>query len=166
MRSIKERTFLFYAHCGIITHMKSVEVKCIVEEGAKLPEYKTAGAAGADLSAFLPSPVTIAAGSVGIIPTGLKIEVPFGYEAQVRPRSGLAAKHGITVLNTPGTIDSDYRGEVCVIMANLGKETFTVNNGERIAQMVIAPVTLGDFVKADALSSTVRGEGGFGSTGV
>lgn len=146
--------------------MNSVKVKCIVEDGASLPEYKTAGAAGADLSARLDAPVVIPSGGIRIVPTGLKIEVPASYEAQVRPRSGLAAKHGVTVLNTPGTIDSDYRGPVCVIMANLGAEPFTVNDGDRIAQLVIAPVTLGDFAAADCLTGTERGEKGFGSTGV
>lgn len=144
--------------------MDRVVIKCVADAG--LPQYKTAGAAGADIAACIASPITIASGGIEIVPTGIKIEVPAGYEAQVRPRSGLAAKHGITVLNTPGTIDSDYRGEVCVIMANLGKEDFTVHNGDRIAQLVIAPVARGEFTAVKALSDTQRGEGGFGSTGV
>ena len=101
-----------------------------------------------------------------MIPTGLFTEIPEGYEIQVRPRSGLAAKNGVTVLNTPGTIDSDYRGEICVILINLGDESFTVHNGDRIAQLIVAPVTQGIFVKADSLNESERGAGGFGSTGV
>lgn len=147
--------------------MESVNIKCIVQEGARLPEYKTEGAAGADLAAYLPSgEVSIKAGGFLVIPIGIKIEVPKGYEAQVRPRSGLAAKYGITVLNTPGTIDSDYRGEVGVILINLGEKPFIVHNGDRIAQMIIAPVRQAKFTKSIELSSTQRAEGGLGSTGV
>jgi dUTP pyrophosphatase len=146
--------------------IKSVEIKCTVQDGAVLPVYKTTGAAGADICAFAKSPVEIAPGTCALVSTGLCFEIPEGYELQVRPRSGLAARNGVTVLNSPGTIDSDYRGEVKVILINLGKEPFVVNSGDRIAQIVAAPVTRGAFVKADLLGATVRGSGGFGSTGV
>ena len=146
--------------------MNKIEVKVVASEGAVIPSYKTDGAAGADVCAFLNEPVCIASGAFAMIPTGLFFEIPQGYEIQVRPRSGLAAKNGITVLNTPGTIDSDYRGELKIILINLGKETFTVNNGERIAQIIVSPVTVADFKITDSLSSTERGEKGFGSTGV
>ena len=146
--------------------MNKIEIKCLASEGAVLPLYKTSGAAGADVCAFLNESVTIAAGKFAMIPTGLFFEIPEGYEIQVRPRSGLAAKHGVTVLNTPGTIDSDYRGELKVILINLGQEDFTVNPGERIAQIIVSPVTLADFTITDSLSDTQRGEKGFGSTGL
>lgn len=131
-----------------------------------MPCYKTQGAAGADVCAFLDESITIEPGTFAMIPTGLFFEIPTGYEIQVRPRSGLAAKNGITVLNTPGTIDSDYRGELKIILINLGKEAFVVNNGERIAQIIVSPVTLADFTITDSLSDTRRGEKGFGSTGL
>lgn len=146
--------------------MNTVEIKCVAKDGVAVPVYKTSGAAGADVCAFLDKPVVIKKGTRAIIPTGLFCAIPEGYEIQVRPRSGLAAKNGVTVLNTPGTIDSDYRGEICVILINLGDEDFTVNNGDRIAQLVAAPVTQGIFVKTDKLDETERGAGGFGSTGV
>lgn len=146
--------------------MNTIEVKLVAQEGAVVPSYKTAGAAGADVCAFLSEPVTIAPGSFAMIPTGLFFEIPQGYEIQVRPRSGLAAKNGITVLNTPGTIDSDYRGELKIILINLGSSAFVVNNGERIAQIIVSPVTVADFKITDSLSDTERGEKGFGSTGV
>ena len=146
--------------------MNIVNIKCIASKGAVIPEYKTAGAAGADLCALLEAPLTIPAGKFAMVPTGLFFEIPQGYEVQVRPRSGLAAKNGVTVLNTPGTIDSDYRGEVKVILINLGPADFTINSGDRIAQMVIAPVTQASFTLADSLSETERGAGGFGSTGI
>lgn len=141
-------------------------IKIVAEDGARLPAYETDGAAGADLCAFLKSPVNIAAGGRAIISTGLSIEIPKGYEAQIRPRSGLAAKHGVTVLNSPGTIDSDYRGTIKIILINLGEATFTVNNGDRIAQLIIAPVLRATFSTCQVLTTTQRGEGGFGSTGV
>lgn len=144
----------------------SVEIRCTAKDGAAVPAYQTAGAAGADVCAFLDSPVIIGRGESALIPTGLCLEIPNGYEIQVRPRSGLAAKSGVTVLNAPGTIDSDYRGEVRVLLVNLGGAPFTVENGDRIAQLVAAPVTRGDFVRVSALSQTARGGGGFGSTGV
>lgn len=144
-----------------------INIKYNSKEGAIVPEYKTAGAAGADLCAYLPfQNVTLSPGKSALIPTGLFFEIPDGYEVQVRPRSGLAAKNGVTVLNTPGTIDSDYRGEVKVILINLGEEEFTISNGDRIAQMVVAPVTTADFTFAENLSETDRGSGGMGSTGV
>ncbi len=143
-----------------------VNIKCVASKGAVIPEYKTSGAAGADLCALLDAPLTIPAGSYAMVPTGLFFEIPEGYEVQVRPRSGLAAKNGVTVLNTPGTIDSDYRGEIKIILINLGTSDFTVNSGDRIAQMVVAPVTQATFSLTDSLSETERGTGGFGSTGL
>jgi dUTP pyrophosphatase len=136
-------------------------------EGLALPTYETALSAGMDLRAAVPEhePMTLAPGARGLAPTGLTIALPAGYEAQVRPRSGLALKHGVTCLNTPGTIDADYRGEVKVILINLGQEPFVIKRGERIAQMVIAPVTQGEWKVVDTLSETKRGAGGFGSTG-
>ena len=138
----------------------TVKVKCVASEGALLPVYKTSGAAGADVCAFLKEDIVIHHGEYTLVPTGLFFEI------QVRPRSGLAFKNGVTVLNTPGTIDSDYRGELKVLLVNLGKEDFTVKSGDRIAQIILAPVTQADFVQAQLLSQTERGEGGFGSTGV
>lgn len=130
-----------------------------------LPTYETAGAAGMDLRAALDADLVLQPGERAAVPTGLTIALPDGYEAQVRPRSGLALKHGISQPNTPGTIDSDYRGELRVILINLGQESFTIRHGERIAQIVIAPVTRARWVEADSLDETVRGAGGFGSTG-
>lgn len=146
--------------------MNIVNVKVVASKGAVIPEYKTKGATGADLCALLESPLTIPAGKFAMVPTGLFFEIPEGYEVQVRPRSGLAAKNGVTVLNTPGTIDSDYRGEIKVILINLGTSDFTVNSGDRIAQMIVAPVTQAQFEITKSLSETERGAGGFGSTGV
>lgn len=146
--------------------MERAEIKCRLAEGAILPEYKTPGSAGADVCALLAEPVSIPAGGRALVPTGLFFEIPEGYEIQVRPRSGLAIKNGVTCLNTPGTIDSDYRGEVKVILYNAGQEPFTVNSGDRIAQLVVAPVVQGLFKPADSLSGTERGAGGFGSTGI
>ena len=141
----------------------SINVKAL--EGAAIPEYKTAGAAGADVCARFVAPVEVNPGDRALIGTGLFFAIPDGYEIQVRPRSGLAAKNGVTVLNTPGTIDSDYRGELKVILINLGKEKFTVNPGDRIAQIIVAPVTRGRFAVVEELDQTERGSGGFGSTG-
>ena len=146
--------------------MNKINIKCVASPGAVVPVYKTEGAAGADVCALLEAPVTIPAGKFAMLPTGLYFEIPQGYEIQVRPRSGLAAKNGITVLNTPGTIDSDYRGELRVILINLGEQDFTINNGDRIAQIIVSPVTTADFTLTDSLSDTQRGEKGFGSTGV
>jgi dUTP pyrophosphatase len=136
-------------------------------EGLPLPAYQSAHAAGLDLLAAVPegAPLVLAPGQRAMVPTGLAIALPNGFEAQVRPRSGLAAKHGLTVLNSPGTIDADYRGEIQVILINHGAQAFTVRRGERIAQMVIAPVVQAQLVAASTLPSTDRGSGGFGSTG-
>ena len=150
--------------------MKSVKVKVTrLPHGADLPlpAYQSADAAGLDLLAAVPAeaPVTIAAGARAMIPTGLAIALPRGTEAQVRPRSGLAARHGISVLNTPGTIDADYRGEIQVILVNFGAEPFAVERGQRIAQLVIAPVWHAQLVEERQLAKTKRGTQGFGSTG-
>jgi dUTP pyrophosphatase len=136
-------------------------------EGLALPAYQTAHAAGLDLLAAVPegAPVVLAPGRHAMLPTGLSMALPEGYEAQVRPRSGLAAKHGVTVLNAPGTVDADYRGEVCVLLINHGPEPFTIRRGERIAQMVIGSVVRADLNIATSLATTQRGSGGFGSTG-
>ncbi|MDR3116007.1 MAG: dUTP diphosphatase [Treponema sp.] len=131
-----------------------------------LPQYETPGAAGMDIRAFLEQEVCIAPLERVRIPTGLIFEIPPGYEAQVRPRSGLAWRHGITVLNAPGTIDSDYRGALEIILINLGSEPFRINNGDRIAQLVIAPVSRVMLKETDSVSVSIRGTGGFGSTGV
>lgn len=146
--------------------MNRIDIKYVAKNGAIIPEYKTSGSSGADICALLENPITIPSGKTCMIPTGLFFEIPEGFEIQVRPRSGLAAKNGVTVLNTPGTIDSDYRGEIKVILINLGEKDFTVNNGERIAQIVVAPVTQATFTLSENLSKTERGVGGFGSTGV
>jgi dUTP pyrophosphatase len=137
-------------------------------EGLDLPRYETAGAAGFDLVAAVPvnSPLKLENFSRQLVPTGLRLQIPEGYEAQVRPRSGLALKFGITVLNSPGTIDHDYRGELQVLLVNLGGETFVVERGMRIAQMVIAPVTRVVLREVDRLDETARAGGGFGSTGI
>lgn len=145
--------------------MNSVKVKCLSKPGAEIPRYETCGSAGADVHAFLENSVTLKPLERALIPTGLSFEIPEGFEIQVRPRSGLAAKNGITCLNAPGTIDSDYRGELKVILINLGQEDFVIHSGDRIAQIVVSPVTAADFVRTDFLSETQRGEGGFGSTG-
>jgi len=130
-----------------------------------LPDYKTNGASGMDLMAFIMKPIKIAPDSSYLVPTGLSIAFSEDYEVQIRPRSGLAAKNHITVLNTPGTIDSDYRGEIKVILFNHGKEDFVINNKDRVAQMVLAPVIKMELEEVDNLPNTLRGEGGFGSTG-
>ncbi len=146
-----------------------VEIKTLDHFGdLELPKYETVLAAGADLRAALPAgtPMILKAGERALVPTGMAMALPAGYEAQIRPRSGLAYKHGITCLNTPGTIDADYRGEVKVLLINHGDQAFTINRGERIAQMVIAPITQPEFERVTELSDTARGEGGFGSTGV
>ena len=136
-------------------------------EGLALPAYQTAHAAGLDLPAAVPEDhsLTLLPGRSALVPTGFMIALPEGYEAQVRPRSGLAAKHGVTVLNAPGTVDADYRGEISVLLINHGAEPFTIKRGERIAQMVIAPVARAELVAVAELPTTARGSGGFGSTG-
>lgn len=143
-----------------------LEIKFVSKPGVKIPEYRTSGSAGCDVCAFLEEEIVLKAGKRAAIPTGLFVSIPEGYEIQVRPRSGLSLKNGITVLNSPGTIDSDYRGEICVILINLGDEDFVIRNGDRIAQLVISSVTQGVFVRTESLDSTERGSGGFGSTGV
>jgi dUTP pyrophosphatase len=136
-------------------------------EGLPLPSYQSSHAAGLDVVAGVPegAPIELLPGARAIIPTGFALQLPHGYEAQVRPRSGLALKHGVTLLNTPGTIDSDYRGELMVILINHGTEPLVVRRGDRIAQLVIAPVTQVEIATVDELGATVRGQGGFGSTG-
>jgi dUTP pyrophosphatase len=141
----------------LVNEIKAVRIKVIAEKEDLLPVYASKGAAGADVKANIPEDIIIPAGTAKLIPTGLKFEIPEGYEIQVRPRSGLALKNGITVLNTPGTIDSDYRGEVGVIL---------INPNMRIAQIVVAEVTIGQFFVADSLAASERGDGGFGHTGV
>jgi len=140
-------------------------VKIINESGNPTPALATKGAAGADLRANLSEPVLLKPLDRKLIPTGLKMEIPYGYEVQIRPRSGLAFKHGITVLNSPGTIDSDYRGDVGVLLVNLSHSAFEINNGDRIAQMVLAKHEVPEFVENNSLTKSQRGEGGFGSTG-
>ncbi len=146
----------------------TVDVKQLPHgEGLPLPAYQSAHAAGLDLLAAVPAdaPTILASGKHAMIPTGLTMALPSGHEAQVRPRSGLAARHGVTVLNSPGTIDADYRGEISVLLINHGAEAFTIKRGERIAQMVIAPVVQAQFRVVEALPDSERGSGGFGSTG-
>jgi len=140
-------------------------IKIVNKSGNELPEYSTVHSAGIDLRADLDKDIVLKPMGRVLVPTGLFIELPEGYEAQIRPRSGLAIKYGITVLNTPGTIDSDYRGEIMVIMINLSKEKFVIKNGERICQMVISRHERAEFMEVNELSQTVRGEGGFGHTG-
>lgn len=143
-----------------------MQIKIINKSPHPLPAYETIASAGMDMRANITEPITIKSLQRSMIPTGLFIELPFGYEAQVRPRSGLAAKNGVTCLNSPGTIDADYRGELKVILVNLSHNDFTINNGDRIAQMVIAKHERAEFVEVPELSETTRGVGGFGSTGV
>lgn len=143
----------------------SVTVRTLAAPGAGLPAYATAGAAGADLQAALGAPLVIPPGGRAAVPTGLAFEVPPGFEIQIRPRSGLARRHGVTVLNAPGTIDADFRGEVEVLLVNLGAEPFEVVPGARVAQAVLAPVARARFEAAETLALTARGAGAFGSTG-
>ncbi len=131
-----------------------------------MPRYMSEHASGFDLQACLTQDVQLVPGQRVLIPTGLRLAIPVGFEGQVRPRSGLAARHGVTVLNTPGTVDSDYRGEICVILINLGSEPYTISHGDRVAQLVIAPTARAELVEVESLDATGRGEGGFGSTGV
>lgn len=141
-----------------------VRIPCTTASGL-LPAYGTPDSAGADLAAHLDAALVLSPGERRLVPTGLRVEIPPGYELQVRPRSGLALEHGVTVLNSPGTIDADYRGEIKVLLVNLGEGPFTVNPGDRIAQAVLAPVTRAEFVTAERLDRSGRGAGGFGSTG-
>ncbi len=143
-----------------------MKIRVINSSQNPLPNYETEGAAGMDLRASLTEAVTLKAGERIMVPTGLRVEIPVGYEMQVRPRSGLAAKRGVTVLNSPGTIDSDFRGEICVILYNSSSEDFVIEPGERIAQAVVASYQRVEWQSAEELSDTSRGEGGFGSTGL
>ena len=143
-----------------------MQIKIINKSPHPLPAYETIASAGMDMRANITEPITIKSLQRSMIPTGLFIELPVGFEAQVRPRSGLAAKNGVTCLNSPGTIDADYRGELKVILVNLSHNDFTINNGDRIAQMVIAKHERAEFVEVSELSETSRGAGGFGSTGI
>lgn len=147
--------------------MVNVELKKLENfAGLELPAYETDLAAGVDMRAAIEKTMTLAPGNRALVATGLAMALPPGYEAQIRPRSGLAYKHGISVVNTPGTIDADYRGEVKILLINHGKEPFAINRGDRIAQMIIAPVTQANFETVETLSETARGAGGYGSTGV
>jgi len=143
-----------------------MEVKVVNKSSNSLPEYKTVGAAGLDLCAFLTEPIKINPLERALIPTGIYMEIPNGYEAQIRGRSGLALNHGITLANGVGTIDSDYRGEIKIILINLGNKPFVVNNGDRIAQMVFTKYERADFIEVDEISETNRGKNGFGHTGI
>ncbi len=145
---------------------KEITVKVVNKSGNQLPAYSTPDSAGMDLRASLSEPVEIAPMQRALIPTGIYIALPKGYECQIRPRSGLALKHGVTVLNSPGTIDADYRGEICVILVNLSDKPFVVNNGERICQMVVTRYNRVEWEQVDSLDDTERGAGGFGHTGV
>ena len=146
--------------------METIKVKIINKSNNPTPSYSTIDSAGMDVRAFLQEPVTLNPLQRVLVPTGLYIELPQGYQCEIRPRSGLALKKGITVLNTPGTIDADYRGEVGVILINLSNEPFVINNGERICQMVIMNYTKAEWVEVEELNDTERGAGGFGHTGV
>ena len=148
--------------------MNKVKIEIMQAKGAEdlpLPKYITSGSAGMDLTAAVNEPITLLPGEIKLVPTGIHIALPEGYEAQIRPRSGLALKHGISMVNTPGTIDADYRGEIGIIMINFGREKFTVNRGDRIAQMVINQVVQADFDLCERLDQTDRSSGGFGHTG-
>ena len=149
--------------------MDSIPVKIIRlqdDNDLPLPSYESEGSSGMDIRANIKEPVLLNPGEIKLIPTGFAVSIPPGYEAQIRPRSGLALKHGITFLNSPGTIDSDYRGEVGIIMTNWGSESFSIRRGDRIAQMIISRVYKADFVVTDNLDETSRGQGGFGHTGI
>jgi len=135
------------------------------DKNIKLPTYKTSGSSGMDLMAYIKNKITINSGKIALVPTGIAVAIPENYEIQIRPRSGLAAKKGITVLNAPGTIDSDYRGEIKIILINLSKKSFVVKSGDRVAQMILCPVAKGKLREVKNLPKTVRDKGGFGSTG-
>ncbi|HNY22319.1 MAG TPA: dUTP diphosphatase [Treponemataceae bacterium] len=141
-------------------------IKTIIAKGAMPPQYKTTGSSGADVRAAIPSPITLMPGQRALVPTGLSVEIPEGFEIQVRSRSGLALKNGVAVLNSPGTIDADYRGEIGIVLINLGNEPFVINDGDRIAQLVVASVVQCDFVASESIMGTERGSGGYGSTGM
>jgi dUTP pyrophosphatase len=146
--------------------MEELEVLVSMAEGARLPEYATIASSGMDLCAFLDEPVTLPPFERKLIPTGIHISIPEGYEAEIRPRSGIAHRFGVTLLNTPGTIDADYRGEIMVLLINLGKEPFVISDGDRIAQMVFRNITKARWRTVDVLPESRRGKGGFGSTGI
>lgn len=146
--------------------MESIKVKVINRSGNELPAYETPNSAGMDVRASLSEPIVLKPLQRVLVPTGLRVQLPVGHEMQIRPRSGLALKHGISIVNTPGTVDADYRGEIGVVLINLSDEPFTINNGDRICQMVIAPYTRIHWEEAERLDETVRGEGAFGHTGV
>ena len=148
------------------TDNNMIPVKIKVSQVGKIPEYQSRGSSGADVFTCIEAPIKIEPGGIELIPTGIYLEIPQGYEAQIRPRSGLALKHGITLLNTPGTIDSDYRGEICIIVTNFGKKPFVVGTGMRIAQMVFCSVEQCGFIEVDEINVTVRNKGGFGHTGI
>lgn len=148
-----------------MSNMKKLDLLVLAEDGVELPSYGSADSAGADVRAFVKDDIVLAPGTSKLIPTGLRLAIPAGYEVQVRPRSGLALKNQVTVLNTPGTIDADYRGEVGIILINHGKEPFVIKPGMRIAQLILAPVVQANFVIVDMLAETSRGVGGFGHTG-
>jgi dUTP pyrophosphatase len=149
-----------------MTHTTAIiEIQTLIENEEYIPKYATESAAGADVRAYLKEPIVILPGESALIPTGIRLEIPHGFEIQVRPRSGLALKNQITVLNTPGTIDADYRGELGVILINHGKQNFTVTDGMRIAQLILSPVLHAHFISASELATTKRGAGGFGHTG-
>ena len=146
--------------------MQKIDILLKNESNNPTPDYATAGSSGADIRAFVESPITISPGERILVPTGIFTEIPIGYEIQVRPRSGLAFKNGITCLNTPGTIDADYRGEIKVLLINLGQENFVINSGDRIAQLVVASVTSATYKLSSELNQSDRGAGGFGHTGI
>jgi dUTP pyrophosphatase len=148
------------------TQHQLIDIQIVAAEGAALPAYSSLAASGADVKAHIPHPLTLKSGERILVPTGLKFAIPVGFEIQVRPRSGLALKNGLSVLNTPGTIDADYRGELGIILINLGQEDFVIQPGMRIAQIVLAPVVQARFVPAAELSETLRGANGFGHTGI
>lgn len=146
-------------------NQQTIDIPLIIEEKEHLPFYMTAEAAGADIKAHLQTPIVIPPGESSLIPTGMRMAIPEGYEIQIRPRSGLALKHQVTVLNTPGTIDADYRGEIKIILINHGKNEFVITPGMRIAQLILAPVLRANFILTSELPTTERGVGGFGHTG-
>lgn len=146
--------------------METLKVKIINRSGMEFPAYETTESAGMDVRACLDAPLTLQSLDRALIPTGLRVELPAGYEMQIRPRSGLALRSGLTLANSPGTVDADYRGEISVIVINLSREPFTINPGERICQMVIAPYTRVKWEPVERLDTTLRGDGGFGHTGV
>ena len=166
MMVVSEEMITFAHYFDKETFRRMIKIKVVNRGHQQLPAYATPQSAGMDLRANLSEPISLRPMERRLIPTCLHIALPEGYEAQVRPRSGLALKHGLTVLNAPGTIDADYRGEVGVVLVNLSQEDFVVNDGERIAQMVIARHEQGDFVVVEQLDETERGEGGYGHTGV